>query len=284
MTQLVELSKGLEALAAEGLKVYAITYDAQDALAAFAAKYDIGYHLLADEGSEVIRRYGILNTLIDPDDPNVHPQTGQSFYGIPFPGTYVTDENGVVTEKFFFRHYANRASAGTILDSALGEMLVHEEAPHAEAREQMATFAASLADEALRLEVTSHLRLRIDMEEGFHVYADPLPDGFIATTVEVVPTPGLRVGEVVYPATRRKAFPELGVELNVYEDGAVVEVPVTVTFETLDWARQNAGDPGSIRVPLRVHYQACSETVCYRPRTAEIEVDVPLAPLVMPGG
>ena len=44
----------------------------------------------------MIRRFGILNTLISPDDPE--QAAGRSFYGVPFPGVYVTDENGVVTE------------------------------------------------------------------------------------------------------------------------------------------------------------------------------------------
>ena len=69
----------------------------------------------------MIERFGILNTLIDPDDPDVrHPTLGVSFYGIPFPGTYVVDESGIVTEKFFNRHYATRPSAGTSLDTAFG--------------------------------------------------------------------------------------------------------------------------------------------------------------------
>ena len=283
MTQLVELNTQLQELGAEGLRVYAITYDTQEALAAFGEKYDIDYQLLSDEDSSVIERFGILNTLIAPDDPGVHPQTGKPFYGVPFPGTYITDENGVVSEKYFFRHYANRVSAGTILDRALGQVFVHEESPLDEAKEQMVSFTASLADDELRLEVTSTLHVRIEMEEGFHVYADPLPDGFVATTVEIAATAGLRVGTSVYPPTRSREFPELGVELNVYEDGADIAIPVTATFEVLDWQRQGADDLGSITIPIKVNYQACSETVCYRPRTAELSVEVPLARLVMPG-
>ena len=57
------------------------------------------YDLLSDVDSAVIREFGILNTLISPDDPE--QAAGRGFYGVPFPGVYVTDESGVVSEKFF---------------------------------------------------------------------------------------------------------------------------------------------------------------------------------------
>ena len=40
----------------------------------------------------MIRRFGILNTLVPEDD---HP-----WYGMPFPGVYVTDADGVITAQF----------------------------------------------------------------------------------------------------------------------------------------------------------------------------------------
>ena len=42
------------------------------------------YDLLSDTDSAVIREFGILNTLVSPDDPE--QAAGRSFYGVPFPG------------------------------------------------------------------------------------------------------------------------------------------------------------------------------------------------------
>ncbi len=66
---------------AAGVAVYALSYDEADALRDFGDAHGITYTLLFDPDSNVIRSFGILNTLIDPDD---HP-----WYGIPYPGTYV---------------------------------------------------------------------------------------------------------------------------------------------------------------------------------------------------
>ncbi len=159
----------------------------------------------------MIRKFGILNTTISPDDAQKHPQTGRSFYGVPFPGVYVVDQTGTVSEKFFHRHYATRASAGSIRDSAIGRILSAHEVPTAELQAEHVEVSAFLTDEALRFETTTNLNVRFEIADGYHLYGEPLPKGFIATRVSVPKTRGLRIGEVVYPVTRSREFEKLGV-------------------------------------------------------------------------
>ena len=111
MTQLGELQRALPKFAAAGIKLYGISYDEVEGLAAYSDAYDIGFPLLSDADSEVIRRFGILNPLIEPGEA--------LFYGIPVPGTYLVDENGLVVDKFFQRHVAERESPEHLIDSAL---------------------------------------------------------------------------------------------------------------------------------------------------------------------
>ena len=126
------------------------------------------YDLLSDADSAVIREFGILNTLISPDDPE--QVAGRSFYGVPFPGVYVTDENGVVTEKFFHRHYATRESAGAIRDSALGEILARHEVPAIELGTDQVQISAFLSDTSLKFETQSTLYVRFELEDGLHMW------------------------------------------------------------------------------------------------------------------
>ena len=67
--------------------------------AAFAEANNIPFLLLSDLGSKGIREFGILNTLVQKDEI--------PFYGIPFPGIYLVDEQDIIQEKFFPRHLAN---------------------------------------------------------------------------------------------------------------------------------------------------------------------------------
>ncbi len=278
MTQLVELQKKIGEFEAAGIRVYGVSYDPQSELEAFSDRYGITYDLLSDVDSAVIRRFGILNTLVDPDDPRA-----SDLYGIPFPGTYVADASGVVTEKFFNRHYATRDSAGTILDKALGEVLLHEEAPQTDQQDERVRITAFLSDTDLKLEVTNTLYVRLELAANHHVYAEPLPQGFYPTTVDVQPARGLRVGDAIYPPTRPREFEILGVTLNVYEDAAEIAVPITAT--TLLWDDSETLEADStlpLELDIVVDYQVCSETICYRPETARLQIEVPIAALEEP--
>ena len=60
--------------------------------------------LLSDPGSATIKRYGILNTTV--------PETNQQSYGIPFPGTFMLNAQGMVTSRFFEQAYQERTKIG----------------------------------------------------------------------------------------------------------------------------------------------------------------------------
>ena len=271
----------MEDLATDNVKVYGISYDSESSLTDFVDKYDLSYDLLSDVDSEVIKKFGILNTLITPEDPEKHPQTGKVLYGVPFPGVYVTDESGVVTEKFFYRHYASRASAGSIVDSSLGEVLMPKEAPNDSLRNDQVKITAFLADESLKFEYQSVLYVRLELEEGLHVYGGRLPEGYFATTASVAETKGLRVGTLSYPPTTPKTFEALGVTLDTYEGVVDIVVPVSLTSEVMNWTIRDK--PEFMDIPVTVDYQACSETVCYRPKSETLMVRAPVTALSMPG-
>ena len=281
MTQLVELQSRVDEFKAEGFEVYVVSYDPEPALARFAERYDITYDLLSDVGSAVIRRLGILNTIIDPGDSRAWP-----YYGIPYPGTYVVDESGVVTEKFFNRHYATRTSPTTILDKALGRLVARPESPDATRSASRAEVSAFFAGKDMKLEVANTLHVRIELADGLHVYGEPVPDGFHATTATLRPSEGIRIGEPIYPPTTPRAFPVLGVTLNTYEGVVDVAVPVTRTaaWDDLSEFRRRMGFPPlkEVTLDVEVNYQACSETVCYLPERVRFSVPVPAADLVFP--
>src|SRR5678815_1244269 len=122
---------------AAGIELYAISYDDQQALAAFADQQHIPYRLLSDVDSQVIRRYGILNDQVGREDAFLT--------GIPYPGVYVTDERGIVVAKFFHDTYKKRSSPETLIDAALGRIVVSDDAP-----------SVGGGDEEVRISVMAH--------------------------------------------------------------------------------------------------------------------------------
>ena len=87
---MVQLQKDLKKIEAAGVQVVGISYDAVDVLAKFTEKKDIAFPLLSDPDSKTIIAYGLLNN-----------EAKGKQAGIPYPGTYVLDKDGVVRAKLF---------------------------------------------------------------------------------------------------------------------------------------------------------------------------------------
>ena len=125
----MELQGRLEELRKNGIGVAAISYDSPEILADFAKRNGITFPLLSDAGSATIRRFGILNTVVEEalgpngKDPAVRADlqmyvTGNEparHRGIPFPGTFMVDRQGRVTSRFFEDYYWERNTVSNVL-------------------------------------------------------------------------------------------------------------------------------------------------------------------------
>ncbi len=103
----------------------------------------------------------------------------------------------------------------------------------------------------------------LDIPSGLHVNSNrPKGENLIATVV--TPTGGgLRFGAVRYPAGHDKIFGFSKNALNVYEGRVTFSFPVTVPAGF-------KGDAAEFRVAVR--YQACTDEVCYPPKTKRISL------------
>jgi hypothetical protein len=148
------------------------------------------------------------------------------------------------------------------------------------------TATAVFSGTHLRPEVINTLHVRLALPDGLHVYAEPVPDGFFATTVSVKSSERIRVGRTVYPKTTPRHFATLGVALNVYEGVVDVQIPMALkaNWESIPDVRARVGMPAlnAVDLDITVNYQACSETVCYRPEKVSVALRVPTAELIYP--
>ena len=87
---MVQLQKDLKKIEGTGIQVVGISYDAVDVLAKFSEKKGITFPLLSDPESKTIIAYSLLNK-----------EAKGKQTGIPYPGTYVLDKDGVVRAKLF---------------------------------------------------------------------------------------------------------------------------------------------------------------------------------------
>jgi len=244
----------------DGITLIALSYDEQDALADFAQEHGITFPLLSDPKSEIIERLGILNTLIEEDD---HP-----WYGVPFPGTYVIDSEGIIIDKFFESNLAIRANSDQLRRAALGEKIMID--PISPPSEVMVD--VSLDGESLAVGIVRDLLIRLRIPKGQHLYHDPVPEGIVATSVELNDSVGLVVFDPIFPEAHPYKFQSTGDVLQIFDSDILIRIPITHNQRsTIEL------DDGSevLQISGTVRWQSCNDEVCHVPVTHHFEIEIP---------
>jgi len=252
----VELEQRRSDFEKRGLRVAALMYDPVETIRAFAERKGITYPLLSDPESEVIRAFGILNTNI--------PRKSKA-YGIPFPGTYIIDENGVVRAKFFEEDHRERYTASSILvryfrDDA-GRAVKTVETKHLK-------LTASASDAVVHPGSRITLVLKVELKPKMHVYAPGVAGGYIPVAWEIPQTGAWVALAAGYPESRTLHLEAIDETLPVFE--GTFRLTRDVVFGQRTELAPVVRD-GRITVKGSFRYQACDDKMCYPPQTLPLE-------------
>jgi cytochrome c biogenesis protein CcdA len=116
---------------------------------------------------------------------------------------------------------------------------------------------------------SARVALQVSLPDGFHVQSNkPRDPALIPTELAVEPPPGVSVPEIVFPDA--VDLKQVGVDepLAVFERDFLIGV-------RLDLA--DAVPAGNLIVPARLRYQACNDTICFAPTTANVQWVLPVA-------
>jgi peroxiredoxin len=100
------LQKDLPTLLANKIKLIAISFDSVEVLARFAKQQKITFPLLSDPGSKIIAEYGLTNK-----------EAKGKAEGVPYPGTMLIDQDGVIRAKLFREGYRERHAGADIINA-----------------------------------------------------------------------------------------------------------------------------------------------------------------------
>lgn len=84
-------------------------------LARFAQSHGISYPLLSDEGSVVITELGILNVPLEEERAAYDRKVEDRHRGIPYPGSFLLDEEGILVGKRLEQSHRIRPTANTLM-------------------------------------------------------------------------------------------------------------------------------------------------------------------------
>lgn len=251
-----------------GARVYALSYDEADALRDFRQAYGTTYKFLSDPDSVVIRQFGILNTLIAEDD---HP-----WFGIPYPGTYVLDADGVITHKFFENNLAVRVGPEQLLRAVRGESVAVEAAEPVAPGE--VTTRVYLDGDSLAICVQRDLVADLAVPSGRHVYASPAPEGTVAVTLELDSNPGIVTRELIRPPSESHTLGASGEVFQVHHDRVQLRLPITVNGSAMTKDTHPA-----VKLSGVLKWQTCDDEVCDIPASERFELSIPIeGPMMRP--
>jgi peroxiredoxin len=263
-TQLAELQTRTADLAKNGIGLAAISYDAVPILADFSQRRRIAFPLLSDPGSATIKRYGILNTTV--------PETNQQSYGVPFPGTFMLNTQGVVTSRFFEQAYPgtkhrrqHHGQAGNSVDVQATTV----SSPQLE----LTSFAT---DRTVAPRTQFSVVLDVRPARGVHVYA-PGRDRHKPIALLVQPQPGLHIRAARYPPSEEYHFKPLNEHVQVYQ--RPFHIVQDIRIDASPQAQAALKDLTSMTIKGVLNYQACDDKMCFTPQTVPLNGTVTLRQL-----
>jgi hypothetical protein len=259
----VELQGRYDDIRTQGLGLVSITYDPPETLKRFADSRGITFPLVSDPGSAIIKRYGLLNDTVD-------PQTRA--YGIPHPGTFIVDPNGVVVARFFEDAYQERYTAATILASLGGTPPGTPVTATSSHLSLSATISDTVAAPGHRLTIVAQVAPR----PGMHLYA-PGKHDYQVVQLTLDPQPWLRVHDTSYPASEIYHFKPLDERVEVYTKP--FRLQRDVTFVATPEMQKLLGSMPSATITGALEYQACDDKVCFNPARLPIRFTVTLKAL-----
>ena len=247
--------------------MYAVSYDPVDVLADFSDAHDITYPLLADVGSRVITELGILNTSVVAERQAYGRIVEERHRGIPYPGTFVLDGDGIVIDRHFEDSHRIRPTTRSLLApldvDVTPEVVVTATSPGVEIR-------VSADDKRISANQLQRVVVEMAFDEGSHGYVEPIPAGYTALSIEITGGDDLRVNNPQIPTG--SSFTVEGLD----EDFFVIEGNVRMegSFYIVS-GRDTAGDAGEqIDVTVSFAYQVCTAETCFMPE--RIGVSLPI--------
>jgi len=143
----------------------------------------------------------------------------------------------------------------------IGALVTLAGVAHAQLRAVQAEITPIVESNGVHAGTTVRTALQVRLPKGFHVQSNKPRDPSLIPTVLTIDAPaGVSVAEIVFPPPTDLAQIGQPQPLAVFEQDFAIGVSLALAGNV---------QPGEIAVPFRLRYQACDETTCYIPTTAE---------------
>jgi hypothetical protein len=234
-----------------GVRIAAVSYDSQEILKGFADKQAIGFPLLSDRDSAVIRRFGIFNTNMSPE---------LRAYGVPHPVAYLVAPDGLVIRKYFVPNYQHRVTASSVVLREFG--VVDDEAAVTILRSGGLTVQITLSAAKAFAGQEISFSAKFNLEPGWHIYGTPLPAAYTATSI-TFEDPKIIGQSIELPNAQPLEITALAETLPAYSGSFQAVGSLLLKFPI---------ESGKTVLSGQLRFQQCSDTVCEAPQSIPFEL------------
>lgn len=258
----------------------AITYDNAAVLKEFAGLHHIQYSLMSDPQSEIIRRFGILDT---DESPNNLPEFAKK--GIALPGYFYVDRNGIVKEKYFGEAYYDRFTPNNVVAKLFPELIETIGSPVSAPHLQLVV-KQSDHDVVTGSRVT--LGVVVWLPKGTHVYAQGVekykPTELVIDSIDATPLKPRLLKASRYPRSKVMLLPAIKERVPIYEgrfaiSQDVVILPPSAVQKKLNAPEMKQESSITITVHGKLKYQACDAKTCYLPAEVPVTWELRIHPI-----
>lgn len=246
----------------QGLGLAALSYDSEAILEDFTQRHSIGYSLIADPKSEIIRRYGVLNANAPGFTKNM-----------AYPGYFYVTPNGIIKEKFFEAAYTDRETGTSLLLKLFPDLV---EGNGREVAAPNIKLALLQSDDIVGPGSRFTVAAEISLPPGTHVYA-PGVHGYKPIQLTMEASPDFKLLPPRYPDPRVLFLPVINESVPVYEGKFRVQQDVVVSADRAFIG--SIAQPKAVTLRGIFFYQACDSVKCYLPQKSELSWDVRVIPL-----
>jgi hypothetical protein len=234
-----------------GIRIAAVSYDSQEILKGFADKNAIGFPLLSDRNSAVIRRFGIFNTNISPE---------LRAHGVPHPVDYLVAPDGVVIRKYFVPNYQHRVTGSSVVLREFG--VVDDDAAVTILQSGALTVEIGLSAAKAFAGQEIGFSAKFRLEPGWHIYGAPLPPAYTATSI-IFDDPKVIRQSFVLPQAQPLEIPVLAETLPAYSGSFQVVGSLLLKFPI---------ESGKTVLSGQLNFQQCTDTLCDPPQSIPFEL------------
>jgi hypothetical protein len=250
-----------------GIGLVGVSYDSEAILKDFSTRQGITFPLLADPKSEIIQRFGVLNT------------TATGFAkGMAYPGFIYIGPDKQIRETFFEKQYAARYTANNVLTRLFPELAEFDLRTLAADHLQLQLGQSDVvAGPGSRVTLT----LEITLPPNVHVYA-PSVHGYKPISLAMEQIAEVTIRSPQYPESKVLYLPAIREQAPVFEGKFRILQDVVISYSE-GFRKSLEAMPKGMTRPLTLKgtlfYQACDDAVCYLPAQVPVSWDLRVGPL-----